>query len=65
MGLNGDVQRIEQLGWVLFFKILNAKDNELEILNDYYKSPIPKQFRWIKQNKLINDALLKKNYRLG
>lgn len=49
MGLNGDAQRIEQLGWMLFLKIFCDKDKELEILNDNYKSPIPKQFRWIKQ----------------
>lgn len=49
MGLNGDAQRIEQLGWMLFLKIFCDKDKELEILNDDYKSPIPKQFRWIKQ----------------
>lgn len=49
MGLNGDAQRIEQLGWMLFLKIFCDKDKELEILNDDYKSPIPKQFRWTKQ----------------
>lgn len=48
-GLNGDAQRIEQLGWMLFLKIFCDKDTELEILKDDYKSPIPSQFRWIKQ----------------
>lgn len=48
-GLNGDAQRIEQLGWMLFLKIFSDKDRELEELNPKYKSPIPKQFRWIKQ----------------
>ena len=40
-GLNGDAQRIEQLGWMLFLKIFSDKDKELELLNDKYKSPIP------------------------
>jgi len=45
-GLNGDAQRIEQLGWMLFFKIFSDKDKELEILNDDYVSPIPKELHW-------------------
>ena len=28
-GLNGDAQRIEQLGWMLFLKIFSDKDKEL------------------------------------
>ncbi len=48
-GLNGDAQRIEQLGWMLFLKIFSDKDRELELLNDNYKSPIPKEFHWIKE----------------
>lgn len=45
-GLNGDAQRIEQLGWMLFLKIFCDKDKELELLDDKYKSPIPKPFHW-------------------
>jgi len=48
-GLNGDAQRIEQLGWMLFLKIFSDKDRELELLNDNYKSPIPPMFHWIKK----------------
>jgi len=48
-GLNGDAQRIEQLGWMLFLKIFSDKDRELELLNDNYKSPIPKEFHWVKE----------------
>ncbi len=47
-GLNGDAQRIEQLGWMLFLKIFSDKDRELEMMNEKYKSPIPKEFHWIK-----------------
>ena len=45
-GLNGDAQRIEQLGWMLFFKIFSDKDKELELLNDDYTSPIPEELHW-------------------
>lgn len=31
-GLNGDAQRIEQLGWMLFLKIFSDKDKELELM---------------------------------
>jgi type I restriction enzyme M protein len=45
-GLNGDAQRIEQLGWMLFFKIFSDKDKELEIIQDDYTSPIPDELHW-------------------
>lgn len=48
-GLNGDAQRIEQLGWMLFLKIFSDKDKELELLDSKYKSPIPEEFHWVKE----------------
>jgi type I restriction enzyme M protein len=45
-GLNGDAQRIEQLGWMLFLKIFSDKDKELEVLKDDYVSPIPAELHW-------------------
>jgi type I restriction enzyme M protein len=45
-GVSGDAQRLEQLGWMLFLKILDDKDQELELIRDRYRSVIPKQFRW-------------------
>ena len=45
-GVDGDAQRISQLGWMLFLKIFDEKENDWEILNDNYKSPIPKDLRW-------------------
>ncbi|WP_167618036.1 N-6 DNA methylase [Maribellus sediminis] len=45
-GLNGDAQRIEQLGWMLFYKIFSDKDKELELLDDDYVSPIPDELHW-------------------
>jgi type I restriction enzyme M protein len=45
-GVDGDAQRISQLGWMLFLKIFDEKENDWEILNEKYKSPIPKDLRW-------------------
>ena len=45
-GLNGDAQRIEQLGWMLFLKIFSDKDAEMELMDDNYRSPIPPQYQW-------------------
>ena len=48
-GLNGDAQRIEQLGWMLFLKIFSDNDLEREMMNEKYRSPIPREFHWIKE----------------
>lgn len=48
-GLNGDAQRIEQLGWMLFLKIFSDKDKELELLDENYTSPIPAKYHWVKE----------------
>ncbi len=45
-GLNGDAQRIEQLGWMLFLKIFDDKDIEMELLQDDYTSPISTELQW-------------------
>ena len=45
-GISGDAQRLEQLGWMLFLKILDDKDQELELLRKGYKSAVPKKFQW-------------------
>ncbi|EGK02585.1 N-6 DNA methylase [Dysgonomonas gadei] len=45
-GISGDAQRLEQLGWMLFLKIIDDKDKELEILKDDYISVIPEKFQW-------------------
>ncbi len=48
-GLNGDAQRLEQLGWMLFLKIFSDKDLEMEMMDSSYVSPIPKEFHWTKE----------------
>jgi type I restriction enzyme M protein len=45
-GVDGDAQRISQLGWMLFLKIFDTKEEDWEITIDNYKSPIPKDLRW-------------------
>lgn len=45
-GISGDAQRLEQLGWMLFLKIIDDKDQELEMIRDKYVSVIPYRFRW-------------------
>lgn len=45
-GISGDAQRLEQLGWMLFLKIIDDKDQELEIIKDNYVSVIPAKFQW-------------------
>lgn len=45
-GVSGDAQRLEQLGWLLFLKILDDKDQELELIRDRYQSVIPEKFQW-------------------
>ncbi|MBR4025407.1 MAG: SAM-dependent DNA methyltransferase [Mycoplasmataceae bacterium] len=45
-GVNGDAQRIEQIVWMLFLKLYDAKEMEWEIVEDGYKSIIPEQYRW-------------------
>jgi len=45
-GVSGDGQRIEQLGWLLFLKILDASDKELELLKDDFVSVVPERLRW-------------------
>jgi len=45
-GLNGDAQRIEQLGWMIFIKILSDKEKELEVMEDDYVTPLPPEYHW-------------------
>jgi type I restriction enzyme M protein len=45
-GVDGDAQRISQLVWMLFLKVFDDHEAEKELLDDSYKSPIPKRLRW-------------------
>jgi Type I restriction-modification system methyltransferase subunit len=46
VGVDGDAQRISQLVWMLFLKIYDDHESELEITEDDYKSPVPEHLRW-------------------
>jgi type I restriction enzyme M protein len=46
VGVDGDAQRISQLCWMFFLKIIDDQDQELEVMQDGYRSPIPKEFQW-------------------
>jgi type I restriction enzyme M protein len=45
-GVDGDAQRIGQLGWMLFFKIFSDLEIETELEDDDYESPVPPHLRW-------------------
>jgi len=45
-GTGSDELRILQLGWMLFLKIFSDKDEELELLQEDYISPIPQALHW-------------------
>lgn len=45
-GVDGDAQRISQLCWMFFLKIIDDQDQQLELMQDGYHSPIPKKLQW-------------------
>ena len=45
-GINGDAQRIEQIAWMLFLKVYDAKEQDWEFDEDDYVSIIPEPCRW-------------------
>ena len=45
-GINGDAQRIEQIAWMLFLKVYDAKEQDWEFDDDDYESIIPEPCRW-------------------
>jgi len=45
-GVDGDAQRITQLGWMLFLKIFDDREAEYETLDPDYQSVIPEELRW-------------------
>lgn len=45
-GVDGDAQRLSQLSWLLFLKIFDAQEEEIEFETDDYKSPIPEKYLW-------------------
>src|SRR5712691_10064961 len=46
VGVDGDAQRISQLCWMFFLKIIDDQDQQLELMQDGYRSPIPEELQW-------------------
>lgn len=46
-GVDGDAQRLGQLSWLLFLKIFDAQEVDLEFeLGSSYQTPIPEKYLW-------------------
>ena len=45
-GINGDAQRIEQMAWMLYLKVYDAKEQDWDMNEDNYESIIPEECRW-------------------
>lgn len=64
-GINGDAQRIEQIAWMLFLKVYDAREQDWDVEEDDYQSIIPEECRWSSWavddksgNAMTGDALL-------
>ena len=61
-GVDGDAQRLSQLCWMLFLKIFDEKEQEREMLDPKYQSPIPQKLQWRNwaqdEEGITGDALL-------
>lgn len=45
-GVDGDAQRLSQLCWMFFLKIIDDQDQQLELMYSDYRSPIPARYQW-------------------
>ena len=45
-GVDGDAQRLSQLVWMLFLKIFDDRERNLELIDPSYRSPIPEKYRY-------------------
>ena len=45
-GVDGDAQRLGQMSWLLFLKIFDAQEEELEFEQSDYQCPLPEQYLW-------------------
>jgi len=46
VGVDGDAQRLSQLCWLFFLKIIDDQDQALEVTEEGYRSPIPAHLQW-------------------
>ena len=45
-GVDGDAQRLSQLVWMLFLKIIDDREKQSELVDPHFTSPIPEKLRW-------------------
>jgi type I restriction enzyme M protein len=45
-GVDGDAQRLGQLVWMMFLKIFDDQEQNYELIDPKYRSPIPERLRW-------------------
>lgn len=45
-GIDGDAQRLGQMSWLLFLKIFDGQEQQLEFEQDNYRAPIPEKYFW-------------------
>ncbi len=45
-GVDGDAQRLSQLVWLIFLKVLDDSEKQKEFLDNTYTSVIPSQYQW-------------------
>lgn len=45
-GVDGDAQRLGQMSWLLFLKIFDSQEQQLEFEQDNYRAPIPEKYLW-------------------
>ena len=46
VGVDGDAQRLSQLCWMFFLKIIDDQDLKLEVMEESFSSPIPTHLQW-------------------
>lgn len=56
-GINGDAQRIEQIAWMLFLKVYDAKEQDWEWDEEDYQSIIPERCAGLTGPMTINPAM--------
>ncbi|WP_017667658.1 class I SAM-dependent DNA methyltransferase [Sandarakinorhabdus sp. AAP62] len=63
VGVDGDAQRISQMVWMIFLKIYDDREEELELTEPDFHSPIPERYRWrnwaTNREGITGDALVK------
>ncbi len=45
-GVDGDAQRLSQLVWMLFLKIIDDHERQSELVDNQYQSSVPEKLRW-------------------